>query len=87
MHLAELTDDLRRIHAALRPGGLFTASFKAGSGEGRGEFGRYYNYPEPEHLLTLCRTAAEWGTTKLETAWGSGYDRNPTQWLCVTVRK
>tara|TARA_R110002124_G_scaffold284320_2_gene461333 strand:+ start:14021 stop:14605 length:585 start_codon:yes stop_codon:yes gene_type:complete len=36
----ELTDDLRRIHAALRPGGLFAASFKAGTGEGRDSFGR-----------------------------------------------
>lgn len=84
---AELTDDLRRIHAAMRPGGLFTASFKAGTGEGRDSFGRYYNYPEPDTLLTHYRAAADWTAVQLETAMGSGYDRQPTQWLWVTARK
>jgi SAM-dependent methyltransferase len=46
---AELTSDLARIHRALKPGGLFVASFKAGNGEGRDMFGRYYNYPMRRH--------------------------------------
>lgn len=83
----ELVDDLRRIHIALRPGGLFAASFKAGSGEGRDALGRYYNYPEPDWLLAQYRTAADWGTIELETTMGSGYDQQPTSWLWVTVRK
>ena len=83
----ELTDDLRRIHAALRPGGLFAASFKAGTGEGRDSFGRYYNYPEPDTLLAHYRAAADWTVLQLETTMGSGYDRLPTQWLWVTARK
>lgn len=46
-----LVDVLARIRRALRPGGIFTASFKAGSGEGRDDFGRYYNYPGAEQLV------------------------------------
>ncbi|MHA6688999.1 class I SAM-dependent methyltransferase [Devosia sp. A449] len=83
---AELTDDLRRIHAALRPGGLFTASFKAGTGEGRDRFGRYYNYPDRDTLLAHFRAAAGWSSLQLEEVAGNGYDRAPTQWLWVTAR-
>lgn len=86
---AELSADLRRIHAALRPGGLFTASFKAGTGEGRDSLGRYYNYPAPKTLLAhyAAAAAAAWSSVELETVNGSGYDRLPTQWLWVTVRR
>lgn len=84
---AELVGDLARIHAALRPGGLFVASFKAGSGEGRDRFGRYYNYPDADTLMARYREAADWAALTLETEAGSGYDRQPTQWLWVTARK
>ncbi|WP_323015682.1 class I SAM-dependent methyltransferase [Devosia sp.] len=84
---AELADDLARIHTALRPGGLFVASFKAGQGEGRDAFGRYYNYPDADTLMTRYRAAADWAALTLETEAGSGYDRLPTQWLWVTARK
>jgi SAM-dependent methyltransferase len=84
---SELTDDLRRIHRALRQGGLFVASFKAGSGEGRDSFGRYYNYPDDKTLLTHYRAAAGWADLQLEASTGSGYDNLPTTWLWVTARK
>lgn len=83
---AALTDYLRRIHVALRPGGLFVSSFKAGAGEGRDSFGRYYNYPDRETLLNHFRTAADWRELTLEEVAGTGYDRLPTQWLWVTAR-
>lgn len=83
---AQLTDALRRIHAALRPGGLVTASFKAGTGEGRDRFGRYYNYPDRDTLLAHFRAAADWSLLTLDEVAGSGYDREPTQWLWVTAR-
>ena len=46
----DLPGIIERIHAALRPGGVFYASFKAGSEEGRDQFQRYYNYPSAEWL-------------------------------------
>lgn len=84
---SELTDDLARIHRALRPGGLFVASFKAGNGEGRDRFGRYYNYPDAETLLAHYRSAAPWASLTLDAVMGSGYDNEPTQWLWVSARQ
>lgn len=84
---AELPDDLARIFRALRPGGLFVASFKAGEGEGRDGFGRYYNYPSPEALRAYYAAAADWGSFAMSEVMGSGYDNLPTRWLWVTVRK
>ncbi|MBE7732742.1 class I SAM-dependent methyltransferase [Devosia faecipullorum] len=84
---AELTADLTRIFTALRPGGLFVASFKAGTGEGRDRFGRYYNYPDAATLLDHYRQAAPWTSLALQSVEGSGYDKKPTEWLWVTARR
>lgn len=81
-----LADMLGRIRRALRPGGIFTASFKAGHGEGRDAFGRYYNYPTPERLLSDYR-AAGWNDVTLASSMGTGYDTKPTRWLWVTARR
>ncbi|MBN9335706.1 bifunctional 2-polyprenyl-6-hydroxyphenol methylase/3-demethylubiquinol 3-O-methyltransferase UbiG [Devosia sp.] len=80
-----LVDILTRIRKALRPGGIFTASFKAGTGEGRDDLGRYYNYPSAERLLQDYR-AAGWNKVTIEKIMGSGYDAKPTEWLWVTAR-
>ena len=82
-----MTDDLTRIHQALRPGGLFVASFKAGSGEGRDGLGRYYNYPDDETLLAHYRQAASWAGLTLDTNMGGGYDDIPTRWLWMTAQR
>ena len=84
---SELTDDIARIHRALRPGGHLVASFKAGSGEGRDGLGRYYNYPSPETLLAHFQAAADWATLDLQQVDGSGYDDLPTRWLWVHATK
>jgi SAM-dependent methyltransferase len=83
----ELTDDLRRIHRALRPQGHFVASFKAGNGPGYDKFGRYYNYPGRDALLAHYRDAAAWAGLDIEEADGGGYDGRPTRWLWVMARK
>ncbi|KKB11016.1 SAM-dependent methyltransferase [Devosia geojensis] len=83
----ELTDDLRRIHRALRPGGRFFASFKAGDGPGYDGLGRYYNYPSRETLLAHYRDAAGWSILDIEEHDGGGYDGQPTRWLGVMARK
>lgn len=75
-----------RIHRALRPGGVFTASFKSGTGEGHDSLGRYFNYPSAERLRADY-AAAGWSHVVLETQMGSGYDAKPTEWIWVTARR
>lgn len=84
---AELAGNLAQIFRALKPGGLFVASFKAGSGEGRDQFGRYYNYPSAETLLARYRAAAAWSELGLTEEDGGGYDNLPTRWLWVAARR
>lgn len=83
---AELPDILTRIHAALRAGGVFYASFKAGEADGRDEFDRYYNYPS-ESWLREIYAKQDWASVSIEAQLGSGYDRKPTEWLYVFAKK
>jgi SAM-dependent methyltransferase len=83
----ELTEDLSRIYRALRPGGLLTASFKAGDSEGRDQFGRYYNYPDAVELRRHLAAAAPWTTIDISENDGAGYDGKPTRWLWIHARK
>ncbi|MET0439844.1 MAG: class I SAM-dependent methyltransferase [Devosia sp.] len=82
----DLVDILSRIHRALRPDGVFTASFKAGNGEGHDSLGRYFNYPSAERLRADYASAG-WRDVVLETRMGSGYDAKPTEWLWVTAQR
>jgi len=77
---------LLRIHAALKPGGVFYASFKAGIEEGRDRFGRYYNYPTPE-WLNGAYGVDRWQRLDLVADLGGGYDGEPTHWLHMTAVK
>lgn len=83
----ELTDDLARIFRALRPGGLLTASFKAGDSEGRDQFGRYYNYISADQLRAHADAAGPWASIDISENDGSGYDGKPTRWLWLQARK
>lgn len=69
-----------RVHRALRPGGVFYASFKAGEAEGRDRFGRYYNYPDAG-WLRAAYGAEGWSRLDIEEDLGGGYDGEPTRWL------
>lgn len=82
----KLPEILAAIRVALRPGGVFVASFKAGNGEGRDGMGRYFNYPEADQLETVYRQAG-WTDLSLKTAMGSGFDALPTRWLWMTASK
>lgn len=77
---------LARIHRALKPGGLFYASFKAGTAEGRDRFGRYFNYPSPDWLRSAYGPEG-WQSLDLSEEIGGGYDGEPTPWLHVTAIK
>lgn len=82
----KLGDVLARIHAALRPGGVFYASFKAGEAEGHDELGRYYNYPSRDWLDALYR-ALPWSAVEIGEGRGSGYDGKAFGWLMVTAKR
>ena len=83
---SELGGILRKIHTALRPGGVFYASFKAGETEGHDTFGRFFNYPSRD-WLQLKYEALPWKSITMEEQSGSAYDRKPTEWLHVTAVK
>ena len=75
-----------RVHRALRPGGVFYASYKAGEAEGRDRFGRYYNYPDADWLRTAYGHGS-WNRIDIEEDLGGGYDQEPTRWLHATAIK
>ena len=83
---AALPAMIARVHAALKPDGVFYASFKAGEQDGRDRFGRYFNYPSPEWLRDAYGTG-RWSRLDIVEETGSGYDREPTDWLHVTAFK
>ncbi|WP_153771710.1 class I SAM-dependent methyltransferase [Labrenzia sp. CE80] len=81
-----LASVLAHVFAALRGGGQFFASFKAGEEDGRDRFGRYYNYPSARRLKDLYKTLP-WQSVVIESGKGGGYDGLPTDWLYVTATK
>jgi len=83
----ELAGILGRIHRALKPGGLFYASYKAGEGDGRDSLGRYYNYPSPEWLEATYAAAGPWQKVKTDTSVIKSFDEAPATMLHVVVRK
>jgi SAM-dependent methyltransferase len=83
---AELPDIFARIHGALKAGGIFYASFKAGETEGRDEFDRYYNYLSESWLRDIY-AKLDWSAISIEAQSGSGYDNKPTEWLHVLATK
>jgi len=83
---ANLPGVLSLIRNALKEDGVFHASFKAGTGEGHDDFGRYYNYPSREWLQDLL-VADGWRDVAINEADGGGYDNKPTRWLYLTALK
>lgn len=77
---------LARVRRALRPGGAFYASFKAGEAEGRDRFGRYYNYPDAGWLRSAYGVDG-WRSLDIAEEMGGGYDQEPTRWLHATAIK
>jgi SAM-dependent methyltransferase len=84
---AGLAGVLGRIRAALRPGGLFYASYKAGDGAGRDALGRYHNFPTEAVLRAQYRAAGPWRRIDVESGPGGGYDGVARTWLQVTARR
>lgn len=83
----ELAGILGRIHRALRPSGVFYASYKIGDGDGRDSLGRYYNYPTPEWLGATYAGAGPWITLSSDTNVIQSFDQKPANMLNLVVRK
>jgi SAM-dependent methyltransferase len=83
----ELEAILGRIYRALKPSGVFYASFKIGEGEGRDNLGRYYNYPSPEWLQATYAAAGAWDQLASDTSVIQSFDQTPANMLHLVVRK
>jgi SAM-dependent methyltransferase len=83
----ELSGILAKIHRALKPEGVFYASFKSGQGDGRDKLGRYYNYPSPEWLASTYAEAGPWRELASDTSEIKSFDEAPATMLHLTVRK
>ena len=83
----QLTDILGRIRRALKPDGVFYASFKLGDGGGRDKLGRYYNYPTQEWLRATYDAVGGWISIAADTSTLQSFDGAPATMLHLTVRK
>jgi SAM-dependent methyltransferase len=84
----ELADVLARIRIALKPAGVFYASFKLGEADGRDRLGRYYNYPSRQWLESLYDATGGWDSIAAETGEiEKSFDGSPATMLHLTVRK
>lgn len=82
-----LASVLARVFAALKPGGLHFANYKAGGTAGRDSLGRYFNYPDRETLTAIYADAAPWNILSVEDYIGGGYEGGQGPWLAITVQK
>ena len=83
----ELAGVLGRIHRALKPSGVFYASFKIGDGDGRDNLGRYYNYPSLGWLQATYAAAGAWDPLTSDTSVIQSFDQTPANMLHLVVRK
>ena len=83
----ELAGILARIHRALKPSGLFYASYKMGESDGRDSLGRYYSYVSPEWLDATYAGAGPWITLSSDTSLIQSFDETPANMLNLVVRK
>ena len=81
-----LSDIFDRILRALKSGGIFHASFKAGEADGHDKFGRYYNYPSASWIRDMLSVGG-WKNIAMTEADGGGFDGEPTRWLYVAAHK
>jgi SAM-dependent methyltransferase len=84
---SELAHILKLIWRALKPGGIFYASFKAGDAEGRDTLNRYYNYPSPDWLRANYARAGNWSSLEIEAGDVMGFDNEWAPMLFIVARK
>lgn len=84
---AALAGVLALILQALKPGGIFFASFKAGGVAGRDRLGRYYNYPDRTALTEIYAQSGRWDMLSVKEYVGGGYDGVSGPWIAVTAQR
>jgi SAM-dependent methyltransferase len=83
----QLAHVLSLIWRALKPGGVFYASYKEGEGDGRDALDRYYNYPSQDWLRTTHAAAGNWSALSMERGEVRGFDDKMATMLFVVARK
>jgi len=83
----ELAGILERIHRALKPSGVFYASYKMGEDDGRDNLGRYYSYVSREWLEMTYASAGSWITLSSDTNVIQSFDETPANMLNLVVRR
>ena len=83
----ELAKILALIWRALKPEGVFYASYKAGDADGRDTLNRYYNYPSPDWLREQYARAGNWASLEIEAGDVMGFDNEMAPMLFIVARK
>ncbi|MDI3560323.1 class I SAM-dependent methyltransferase [Bradyrhizobium sp. Arg816] len=83
----ELAGILGKIHRALKPSGVFYASYKMGEDDGRDSLGRYYSYVSREWLEMTYASAGSWITLSSDTNVIQSFDETPANMLNLVVRR
>lgn len=78
----QMPSHLKRLHKALKPGGIFHIGMKLGTGAQRDGIGRFYTYYTDVELTGLMETA---GFTIVDRRFGrdKGLDGTMADWICM----
>ena len=83
----QLAHVLSLIWRALKPGGVFFASYKEGEAGGRDALDRYYNYPSQDWLRATYAEAGNWSALSIESGDVKGFDDKMAAMLFVVAQK
>jgi SAM-dependent methyltransferase len=83
----QLANVLGLIRRALKPEGMFYASYKTGDADGRDTLDRYYNYPSPDWLRATYARAGNWSSLEIESGEVRGFDDKQAAMLFVVAQK
>ena len=83
----ELATVLSLIWRALKPGGVFFASYKEGEEGARDTLDRYYNYPSQDWLRATYAKAGSWNSLSMERGEVKGFDDKMAAMLFVVAQK
>ena len=83
----QLASVLALIWRALKPDGVFFASYKEGDTGGRDTLHRYYNYPSQDWLRATYAGAASWKSLSIERGEVRGFDDKMAPMLFVVAQK
>jgi SAM-dependent methyltransferase len=84
---AQLANVLALIRRALKPEGMFYASYKTGDADGRDTLDRYYNYPSPDWLRATYAQAGNWSSLSIESGEVRGFDDKQALMLFFVAQK